>query len=273
VNTSLPTARVCGRRRFDPGFTLIELLVVIAIIAILAAMLLPVLSKAKARAQSTECLNNLKQLQLGWKQYETENNGYFPLNISQVIGVQPQNVSNSWVLGNAQLDTTASNIMAGSLYPFINHTAVYRCPSDRATVTGGGISHTRSYSINAWLGSVFNFGSPWLEPNPVTHPPGYVRKTRDSTLTQPGLSDVFVFIDDNEQTIDDGIFVIGTIHWWDCPGDRHNHGANLSFLDGHAESHRWRGPKNSLKWTRPTSPGTVGDQPDHDWLVTLLPTK
>ncbi len=78
-------------------------------------------------------------------------------------------------------------------------------------------------------------------------PPGYTFKTRDSTITQPGPSDVFVFIDDNEWTIDDGIFVIGRIHWWDCPADRHNHGANLSFLDGHLEHHRWRGPKNATQ--------------------------
>jgi prepilin-type N-terminal cleavage/methylation domain-containing protein/prepilin-type processing-associated H-X9-DG protein len=255
------------------GFTLIELLVVIAIIAILAAMLLPALAKAKAKAQSTFCLNNLKQLQLGWKLYETDNNGYFPANTSHTIGGHPQNVSNSWVLGNAQYGQNTSNIISGSLYSFASSTAIYHCHADKAAAQGNAsLLHTRSYSVEGWLGANFNFGGDWIWPSP--YPTTYAYKTRDSILTQPGPADVFAFIDDNELTIDDGIFVIGEEDWYDCPADRHNQGANLSFLDGHAEHHRWRSPKNhAANWMRPMDPNASGDAPDHSWLVAHLPTK
>jgi len=254
------------------AFTLIELLVVIAIIAILAALLFPALSRAKAKGQSTHCLNNLKQLQLGWKLYEAENNGYFPANISRPVGGQKQSVSNSWVLGNARFDMTTSNIVTGSLYTFVGSTAIYHCPSDRATVPGNtGLAHTRSYSVEGWLGAVFDYGNPWTWPSPNLV--GYTYKTRDSLLTTPGPADVFAFIDDNEKTIDDGIFIIGQSSWYDCPADRHDQGANLSFLDGHVEHHRWRVSRAVDNWSYGNTPLPGGDQVDHDWLVAHLPTK
>ncbi|HTQ49988.1 MAG TPA: prepilin-type N-terminal cleavage/methylation domain-containing protein [Candidatus Acidoferrales bacterium] len=253
------------------AFTLIELLVVIAVIAILAAILLPALAKAKAKSQSAFCLNNLKQLQLGWKLYEGDNNGCFPLNTSRVLSGLPESISNSWVWGNAQYDMDPTNITTGSLYPQVNSLPVYHCPTDQATVKGTTSPHLRSYSVEGWLGSNFNFGGIWIEPDP-SETGGYVYKTRDSTLTQPGPADVFAFIDDNELTIDDGIFVIGTIDWWDCPADRHNQGANMSFLDGHVEHHRWSRPKHTVNWTRPADPNVSGDAADHSWLVAHLPT-
>jgi len=260
----MPTHILRGPGR---AFTLIELLVVIAIIAILAALLLPVLSKAKATAQASYCLNNLKQLQLGWKQYESDNNDCFPINTSRMIGGIPQSVSNSWMLGNAQYDTSNSNIINGSLYSDVNSTAIYHCPADRATINGNGsLSHTRSYSVEGWLGANFNFGGGWIWPI-IPSLTGYVYKTRATLIIQPGPSDVFCFIDDNEGTIDDGIFVIGQSSWYDCPADRHNRGANLSFLDGHVEHHRWLTAK-----TFAHPPGAPGDA-DHAWLVARLPTK
>jgi prepilin-type N-terminal cleavage/methylation domain-containing protein/prepilin-type processing-associated H-X9-DG protein len=239
------------------AFTLIELLVVIAIIAILAAMLLPTFSRAKAKAQSAQCINNLKQLQLGWKMYETDHDDFFPPNISRIIYGSPQSVSNSWVLGNAQQDLDTSNIISGSLYAYTGSAGIYHCPADRAMVTGTvSAPHTRSYSVEGWLGANFNvYSFPWPDPR-------WIDPTKASAIAAPGASEVFVFIDDNEQTIDDGIFVIGTNSWFDCPGDRHSQGANLSFLDGHAEHHHWLTPKN---------PGHGGDRADHDWLVAHLP--
>jgi prepilin-type N-terminal cleavage/methylation domain-containing protein/prepilin-type processing-associated H-X9-DG protein len=253
------------------AFTLIELLVVIAVIAILAALLLPALAKAKAKSQSTYCLNNLRQLQLGWKLYESDNNGWFPVNTSRIISGLPESISNSWVWGNAQYDTDPTNITTGCLYPEVNSIPVYHCPADQAVAKGTTSPHLRSYSVEGWLRANFNLGAGWIEPVP-SDTSGYVYKTRDSLLTQPGPAGVFAFIDDNELTIDDGIFVIGTIDWWDYPADRHNQGANMSFLDGHAEYHRWSRRKHAANWTRPTDPNVSGDAADHSWLVARLPT-
>jgi prepilin-type processing-associated H-X9-DG protein len=80
-----------------------------------------------------------------------------------------------------------------------------------------------------------------------------------------------VFIDDNERTIDDGIFVIGRQSWWDCPADRHSYGANLSFLDGHVEHHRWRGTRDAQTWIRSHQSAPGGDTQDYEWLLSLLP--
>ena len=266
--------------RAAAAFTLIELLVVIAIIAILAAILLPALSRAKASGQSAACFNNLKQIQAAGKMYEADFNDWFPPNMARMVGGYPQSISNSWVLGNAQHDLDTSNILSGSLYIYTRSPAVYRCPADRATVSGSdSVAHTRSYSLEGWLGSNFLlYGLTWPSPWPWM-PPGYVWKTKASLITVPGPADVFAFIDDNERTIDDGIFVIGDIHWYECPADRHNQGANLSFLDGHVEHHRWVQPKPTPTWPSPPlgragiDPHETGDVADYNWLAVRIPTR
>jgi prepilin-type N-terminal cleavage/methylation domain-containing protein/prepilin-type processing-associated H-X9-DG protein len=266
------TARLCLRRQARgkprrPGhaFTLIELLVVIAIIAILAALLLSALATAKAKVQSASCLNNLSQLQKAWKMYENDFNEFFPPNISRPGS--PLSISNSWVLGNVKVDLDTSNILSGTLYSYAGSAAIYRCPADRTMTAGSpSVPHTRSYSVEGWLGATFNFGGPWIWPDPNKR---YVWVNRASMITTLGLTDVFAFIDDNEQTIDDGIFVIGHTKFFDYPADRHSRGANFSFLDGHVEHKRWASPKSA-----PPPPGQLPspqDQNDHDWLVQHLP--
>jgi len=142
--------RALKKRHYGRAFTLVELLVVIATIAILAGMLLPALSRAKAASQSAVCQSNLKQLVLGWILYAEENDD----RLAGSISVNLVNQRGSWVLGNTKQDRTPSNIMAGVMFRYASAVGAYRCPADRSTVNGQkGQFRTRSYTLNGWMNS------------------------------------------------------------------------------------------------------------------------
>lgn len=227
---------------FVRGFTLIELLAAIAIIAMLASLLLPTIARAKSSGQSTRCLSNLKQLQLGYLSYVEDNQDRLPLNRARRFGLgDVRNVEGSWVLGNARHDTNTANLSAGTLYSYIGATGVYRCPSDRSTVLGSGGPRSRSYSIHGWLNAYyaangFDFG-------PEFYPQA---KFKLAEVIEPPPSGVFAFIDHHPDSIEAGVFVLEqnpSKAWPSMPADRHGRAANLSFLDGHVEHWPWRGPK------------------------------
>ncbi|HZV35616.1 MAG TPA: type II secretion system protein [Verrucomicrobiae bacterium] len=218
----------------SPGeaFTLIELLVVIAIIAILASLLLPALSKAKSRALQVACISNLRQLQVAYRNYADDNHDTLPQNLgagsATTLGVY--NLPGSWVLGNAQVDADPTNITTGTIYQYVPNTAVYHCPADHSTIHNTTTPRIRSYSVDIFL------SNPQVTPFDIVH----------FVDIKPDPSQVFVFLDEAEASIDDGAFgcaVAPSQQWINMPSDRHNQGGNFSFADGHCDHWKWFYPK------------------------------
>jgi prepilin-type N-terminal cleavage/methylation domain-containing protein/prepilin-type processing-associated H-X9-DG protein len=242
-----------GRSRRPDAFTLIELLVVVAIIAILAALLLPSLARAKEEGRSINCRSNLKELQLCWQMYSDDYGGVLcPNDWVQSIGGggDPLFKQYSWCLGDARVDTTTSNIQAGLLYPYDRSVGIYHCPSDMSTIqdsSGNPLYQPRNRSYN--MSQSVNGLGLLSDPNNGGYAvdvfqPCFIKY---SAITNPSPSGLFVFIDENELTLSDDQFGYPMPndtpgYWWDMPSNRHNQGANLSFADGHAEHWHWKIP-------------------------------
>jgi prepilin-type processing-associated H-X9-DG protein len=223
---------------------LIELLVVIAIIGILTALLLPAVSKSKRKAIAMRCVSNFKQLQIAWTTFETEHGELPPNNDQPDAGKTADRPS--WVAGWLRLDneigdksdSVDSSLLIGNQYrefgslgPHTSSTALYKCSLDRSTVNLGGVDRprVRTVSMNAYM----NGSGVWQDTNFMTF--------RQSAQI-PNPSATWVFIEEREDSINDGYFAVAVATQYaiiDTPASYHDGAAVLSFADGHVEQHKW----------------------------------
>lgn len=243
------------RARHSGGFTLIELLVVIAIIAILAAMLLPALSRAKQKAQGIGCMNNSRQLMLGWRMYAEDSRDLLPFGYCTTGA----NVPYVWVKGIIDVGNDRANdnwnventIKQSLIWPYCKSDKLFKCPADPSTAInaqGQTVPRIRSMAMSNWVGGNGN------------DPPSYrgywglagrwkvYRKITEMLV--PGPANTFVILDERKDSINDAYFVVEMDGWpnasttrlIDYPASYHGQAGGLAFADGHSEIHRWRDP-------------------------------
>lgn len=251
-------ANTNSRKSFQPrGFSLLELLTVVSTIAVLAALLFPILSKAKTKAQRTTCLSNLRQLGFAWALYRDDNSDYIAESYPGETGDNPD----VWVKGDMKKLNEAGNadlIRQGKLFPYNGSVPLYHCPADRGVSIGGKLVPTvRSYSMNCFMGA-----RP-LSRVPIPSTAGDYVPFYAKGADIPHPEQMWVLLEEDQRSINDGFFVTdpkGQI-WFDWPAisaARHNYSYALNFADGHSAIWRVRDPRSlRVNITKTEQPGNT----------------
>lgn len=261
---------------------------VIAIIAILAGLLLPALAKAKEKARTIECLNNKRQLIIATSVYATDNNDVYPLNSQGgggLLAISPD--PSSWVIGflswKAEPDNTNVALLKHPIHAMLGryvafNTRIYKCPGDNYVSSlqkaQGWSERVRSISMNAFVGPGLPNGKPQINVSK------YRMFPRPTSFVSTSASDIWVFMDEHPDSVDDSYFGIGmypttsTTHFSSLPGSHHSRASTIAFADGHTVAKKWVAkstvvPVEYKNWDYDDHPSFGStDRRDYDWLLT-----
>jgi prepilin-type N-terminal cleavage/methylation domain-containing protein len=283
----------------ENAFTLVELLVVIAIIAILAAILMPVLSAAQKKAQGVQCMNNIRQILIGWKEYDTDNSGNFPMNPTTANATIIDKLD--WVSCEEDYngytdDTNGARLVDfhySLLAPYVTRPETYKCPADQSKQFGlSGQPRVETYDMSQTVGP----GSDWSRNGPAPSSPQgqwavvvgcgsplgggaevFRNYIKESDVIAPGPSDLFVFTEEDPDTKNNPDFAFhmpvnpsgADYYWVDMPTKWHDNGQAFGFADGHCEIHHWLNPGqiDAFTGTAAAEREVPGAKQDCGWLA------
>jgi prepilin-type N-terminal cleavage/methylation domain-containing protein/prepilin-type processing-associated H-X9-DG protein len=231
------------------GFTLIELLVVIAIIAVLMAILMPSLNRAREQGKRAGCLNNLKQLGLAWIAYAGDNDDKIMNGEAEMATAGTCTTPTTgrhkyerwWVGtdcdpgymtgGKYKQEVQWAALRAGAMYQFVPELKIFRCPT-------GVRGEMRTYSITDSMNGLYRDGTHNGDVGiRVNRTVLWVKKTTE--ISVPGPSYRMVFLDEGRVTPDSYATHYNAARWWDPPHSRHGDGTNVAFVDGHSDYWKW----------------------------------